>query len=119
MRHQSYHGGASGGGGDALRGRGWGRRGVKLCAILNDIQIPFQDPQVLGLVLRFLDDLKPYGIILNGDVVDCYAISDYDKDPLKKPGLQREVQGAAALMERFKYAKERIWLGGNHEIGRA
>ena len=88
---------------------------MKLWAILNDLQIPFQDPQVLGLVLRFLDDLKPYGIILNGDVVDCYAISDYDKDPLKKPGLQREVRGAAALMERFKYAKERIWLGGNHE----
>lgn len=88
---------------------------MKTFVVMNDIQIPFQDTQVLGLVLKFIDDLKPQGIILNGDVVDCYAISSFDKNPLKKAGLQREITGARRLMERLEKVKEKIWLGGNHE----
>lgn len=84
--------------------------------ILNDIQFPFHDARVLTLVEDFARDLKPHGIILNGDVVDCYEISDFDKNPLTQATLDQEAELAIGLMARLaKIAKECWWLGGNHE----
>lgn len=84
--------------------------------VMNDIQIPFHDDRALSNVLRFVADLRPYGVILNGDVVDCYAISDFSKDPLKRADLDLEIRGAGQLMEQLaKFTTKRIWIGGNHE----
>ena len=87
----------------------------KTWVVLNDLQIPWHDAPVLQLVLRFIRDLQPHGVILNGDVVDCYAISTYDKNPLRRAGLQREITLAQHLMASLEPLKEKIWLGGNHE----
>lgn len=90
---------------------------MKTWAIINDVQIPWQDKRVLTLACDFIKDLKPHGIILNGDILDCYAISDYNKDPdrIKSWGIKREITEAGQLMAQFKDVKERWWLGGNHE----
>jgi predicted phosphodiesterase len=89
---------------------------VRTWVILNDLQIPFQDTPILDLVLSFVKDLKPYGVILNGDVVDCYELSEFDKNPLKDAGLEREIRESAHLMYRLaQCTTERWWLGGNHE----
>lgn len=89
---------------------------MKTWLIMNDLQIPFQDKPVLDLVLDFARVHQPYGVILNGDVTDCYAISDYNKNPLDKPGLQREIDQSRRLLEALaKVSRERWWLGGNHE----
>jgi predicted phosphodiesterase len=89
---------------------------MKTWVVMNDIQIPFQDTPVLDLVLSFIDDLKPYGVVLNGDIVDCYELSTYDKNPLTKASFQAEITGAGKLLARLaKVTKERVWIGGNHE----
>ena len=84
--------------------------------VLNDTQIPFHDRRVLDkVVLPFIRDLQPHGVVLNGDVVDCYAISDYDKNPLTFATLNREIYEGEKLMDSLKWIKEKWWLGGNHE----
>ena len=87
--------------------------------VLSDLQIPFEDGPVLwDLVVPFIRELRPYGVILNGDVVDNYEISDYSKDPKQRDAasLAREREGAERLMKALApVTKERIWLGGNHE----
>lgn len=88
---------------------------MKTYVILNDIQYPFHDVKVMRLVLNFVKDLKPHGVILNGDVVDCYSISDFDKDPLTQASLSKEIRCATNLMEELRYVPDRIWIGGNHE----
>ena len=88
---------------------------MKTWAILSDLQIPFQDKRVLDLVLRGLKRIKPGGVVLNGDVVDCYELSEFDKNPLGQAGLEREVKEAKWLMGELQYIPERWWLGGNHE----
>ena len=89
---------------------------TRVWAVLNDIQIPWQDRPVLDLVCDFIRALKPHGVILNGDVVDCYELSDWDKNPLVQWGLDREIREATTLLERLaKHSKERWWIGGNHE----
>jgi hypothetical protein len=50
--------------------------------VLNDLQIPFEDKSVVWeLVVPFVRELKPYGVVLNGDIVDNHEISDFSKDP--------------------------------------
>lgn len=91
---------------------------MKTYAILNDIQIPFQDSRVLyGLVIPFLTSLNLDGIVLNGDIVDCYSVSSHRKDAqrLTKASLNDEIKGAHKLMECFSGVAEKWWIGGNHE----
>lgn len=89
---------------------------MKTWVVLNDLQIPFQDKQVLDrLVLPFIDELQPDGVILNGDIVDCYSISTFDKNPVTKAGLTLEINQAQKLMARLSPIPEKIWIGGNHE----
>lgn len=72
---------------------------------------------MVRLVTDFIRDLKPDGIVLNGDIVDCYAISDFSKDPenVKKWGLSREITEAGYLMTLFRDIPVKWWIGGNHE----
>ena len=88
---------------------------AKRVVILSDIQIPFQDQPVLELVYRFIDLWQPDTLIINGDLVDFYSLSQFDKDPLKVDRVVEEVTGVANFFERTKIVQNRIWLGGNHE----
>lgn len=88
---------------------------TRVTVVLNDIQVPFQDKRVLSLVLKFVDELKPDEVVLNGDVVDCYSISDFDRDPLTKASLSREIREAGQLMHRLRNIPRKVWIGGNHE----
>lgn len=89
---------------------------MRTFVVLSDIQIPFQDHQSLELVMKFIHDLKPYGVVLNGDIVDNYAISSFDQDPWTQATVEREIHEAGVLMKRLaKYTTIRHWIGGNHE----
>ena len=89
---------------------------MKTYAILNDIHYPFHDAVVVDLVLKFLKDLKPNGVVLNGDIVDCYPISRFDKKPFDSDNISHEVALAEKLMKTLKKITEDVtWLGGNHE----
>lgn len=91
---------------------------MKTWVIINDLQIPFQSKPVVKLWLSFVRDLKPHGVILNGDIVDSYTFSTFHKDPLNSPSLKTEIAGAHALLGEIndiKSIKELWWLGGNHE----
>jgi metallophosphoesterase superfamily enzyme len=83
--------------------------------ILSDLQIPFEDTKAVELALDFIADIKPHGVVLNGDVVDCYSLSDFDKDPLQKTTLANEIEMAGRLMARLVKVPEKWWLLGNHE----
>ncbi len=74
---------------------------TKTYVVMNDIQLPFEDRRVLNLVLSFVDELKPYGVVLNGDISDCYSISSFVKDPMGVPDIQREIDLSVQLMNRL------------------
>jgi len=84
--------------------------------IFNDPQIPYHDKQVLELVVTFTERLKPHGIVLNGDVLDCHELSEFAKDPQSKGDIKRDITTVSSLLKRLaKVTKERWWLCGNHE----
>lgn len=93
---------------------------MKTYVVLNDVQFPFEDKKVLwDLVVPFVEELRPNGVILNGDIVDCYSLSEFTKNPLEEADLTKEIRLADRLMNRLskaaKSSDELIWLGGNHE----
>lgn len=93
--------------------------GMKTYLVTNDWQIPFEDEKiVVKLFLPFLAWLQPDGIIINGDFIDNYELSDFSKDPLKHNLFELERVKASSYLRFMREAAPKakgVWLGGNHE----
>ena len=88
---------------------------------MSDIHIPFHDPHALELAVRVIAAYQPDRIIINGDAVDFYEVSDFDKNPdrLREGGLQQEIDGLGEFLAEVNRAKPSAcivdYLPGNHE----
>lgn len=83
-----------------------------------DTHIPFHDDGALAVVQALIRDTQPERIIHFGDLLDCYTISRYSKDPARLSTLQDEIDLARvhlAQMARLAPGAERWLLAGNHE----
>jgi len=84
---------------------------------LTDIHVPYHDIEALKRAIQYGLDNDVNTIWLNGDIVDFYAISRYDKDPRKRD-FGDEIMSVRMLLESLRnifpdaqiYYKE-----GNHE----
>ncbi len=47
--------------------------------VLNDIHIPHQNVKALNCALKAIELIKPQGITLNGDIMDCGVFSRHDR----------------------------------------
>jgi len=52
----------------------------KRIGILSDIHFPYYDKAALNAAISFLIEWKPDCIVLLGDVIDCYQLSNFEKD---------------------------------------
>jgi len=53
----------------------------KRVVILSDIHFPYYDKVALTVATKYTKNYKPDCIILNGDIIDCYQLSNFDRDP--------------------------------------
>ena len=87
--------------------------------IVSDQQIPFVDEPLKRAMLAFADDFQPHDLFYNGDMIDCYEISEFDKNPKRRFGLKIELEEAGDYMDDFgrRMAKGgKAWfISGNHE----
>lgn len=87
--------------------------------VLPDIHFPFQDQPLLDAWLSYLKVLKPDGIDIIGDVLDCYTCSRFDKNPSRKENIQDELDMAYNfLCDLVNMAPEGCdirYSEGNHE----
>lgn len=91
--------------------------GPHRCLILSDVHFPFHDAQALELALQYGSDRKPTLILLNGDLVDHYALSRWEMNP-KLRDFVGEVKATKFFLAglRKRFPKARIILKhGNHE----
>lgn len=87
--------------------------------IVNDAHYPFHDQLAITLVKQFAKDFKPDGIVFNGDWMDCFEISKYDKVPRYGKNLQEEIDLVKQDFESWRKVApdaKMIWLEGNHEF---
>lgn len=91
----------------------------KKVAVLSDIHYPYEDEKVCEIADMFLVDYKPDIVVYNGDVVDCYAVSSFEKSPSHKMDIQEELdygnRKVAERMDRLPSVQQWYWLEGNHE----
>jgi len=88
---------------------------------MSDIHFPYHDPCAVRLATRVVAMWQPDTIIVNGDAVDFYAVSAYDRDPaqLRQGGLQREIDLLCEFLGELNAVKPQDasvhYLPGNHE----
>jgi predicted phosphodiesterase len=83
--------------------------------ILSDVHVPYHDVDALECALAHIEN--PTNILLNGDAIDFFAVSRWDKDPDARDlagELQASRQFLMHLRERFPDANIYFKIG-NHE----
>ena len=89
------------------------------CVIISDAQIPFIDEDFWRAFLRFLGKYRPHDLFINGDWLDCYEVSDFDKRPNRLFNVQNECEMAQETLreirKRLAVGGKIYWADGNHE----
>lgn len=84
--------------------------------VLSDIHLPYHDKLCTRVALDFIADYKPDLVVLNGDILDCYEISDHQKDPTRAKTLQDEFDESRWFFTDLnRHAADVVYIQGNHE----
>ena len=87
-------------------------------AVLGDLHIPYHNKLMVKNFIQFVKDEQPDQIILNGDVVDFYDLSSFDKNPERLNKLQEELDICVDLLKNLRKncpKSKIIYILGNHE----
>ncbi len=93
-------------------------KGVLTALLYGDTHIPYQDERTLSIVRQIVTMLQPSLLVNMGDLLDCYSISRFDKDPQRTETLQDEIDAARvhlAQMRQLSPQSRVVLLEGNHE----
>lgn len=86
--------------------------------VLSDIHFPYQDNKALNAVYSFLKNKEINTIVLNGDILDMYDVSSFDKDPSRINSLQQELNLAYKFFKKLRELQPKakiVFIRGNHE----
>lgn len=87
--------------------------------VLSDFHVPFHDPKALDIAVKVMKDINPKCVHLLGDVLDCYHLSRFDRDPLRMETFQQEAESATEIIGGIKRLSPRgckiVYTEGNHE----
>ncbi len=86
--------------------------------IFNDVHVPEHDRKAFNLLLAVIRKVEPDIVTCLGDMLDCYTISRFEKDPARKFRLSHEIAQARTMLEEVVQASPTskfIFHGGNHE----
>ena len=89
----------------------------KYFAIAGDIHFPYQDDKAINAFLDFIASKRIDTIILNGDILDFYDVSSFDKRPDRINSLQKELDLSYKFMSELRAMKPEsdiIFIKGNH-----
>ena len=91
--------------------------GSERIGVLSDIHVPFHNNPALTCALAHFKKRRIDTILLNGDTIDFYALSRFEKDPRERDTAY-ELKMVGQLLDyiREKFPKARlIWKDGNHD----
>ena len=92
--------------------------------VYGDTHFPYHDPLALGVLESLAVDVQPDVLLNVGDLVDCWQISRWDKNPARLDTLQDNIDAARTHLARMAHLlpnARRVLLEGNHEdrLGKA
>lgn len=86
--------------------------------VLPDVHVPFHDKQAIEIALDYGKKARATHILLNGDFVDFYALSRFDKNMARGLRLFEEMEVAKELLEHILATFPKasvIYKEGNHD----
>lgn len=86
--------------------------------VLSDIHFPYQNDKAIKATLNFIKANPVDTIILNGDILDFYDVSSFDKDPSRINSLQEEINLAQKFFKELRDLSPNgriVFVKGNHE----
>jgi predicted phosphodiesterase len=91
--------------------------GMHRTLVLSDVHLPYHDETALTAAMDYAKKYKPTVILINGDLLDCHTVSDFEKDAeLRSLGEELETGREFLTSLRAAYKKARIiFRTGNHE----
>ena len=102
----------------ASRARRRPKDGVTHSVHISDSHVPFHDAAAHSIAKQIISDVQPEVLVHHGDLLDCYDISDYDKNPERQHSLEDERVAAAELLGELHALTpdaRHILCEGNHE----
>jgi hypothetical protein len=92
-------------------------RTMETAIIFSDLHAPYYDKKAWHALVCAAKRLKPRWIVAAGDILDCYSISKFAKDPKRRQtSLSDEVACVRGLLEEIgQHAKYCHYISGNHE----
>jgi hypothetical protein len=92
---------------------------LKKAGFIADLQVPFHDPKAIDLTFNYLIKEGIDHLIINGDLVDFYGISSFEKDPRSRK-FKDEYDSIIMMLMYIKQAFPNIPiyynLDANHEF---
>ncbi len=93
--------------------------------VVSDTQAPFHDLGCVAIVLEYIRQQKPAHLLLNGDILDCFTISSYDRGAnagYRQLKTEWEVSDREVVEPIYRAATEAnedvkiTFIEGNHEF---
>jgi len=69
--------------------------------LLSDIHVPYHNIQAITKAIEYGKEKNVNAIMFNGDTLDCYALSRYEKDPRKRK-FAEELESCRQLLQVFR-----------------
>ena len=94
-------------------------KNVKKILIFSDLHFPYQDNRAIEVMMEYNKKVyKPTDIVINGDILDFYRLSDFEHNPARKETIQEDINQVKNFFSSLKkyFPRSRIYyLEGNHE----
>lgn len=89
----------------------------KRIAFLSDIHFPYHDEEALTAALIHVNEWNPDCLLLGGDIIDCYHLSNFEKDKRQRSfKYELDILKSFFIQIRDQFPKIRIiYKIGNHE----
>lgn len=93
---------------------------MKRILIVPDCHRPYHDERAWQLMLKAARRLRPHIVVVLGDFVDCYQVSDHDKDPARLESFDDEMLSGNEGLDELEASTPlasgtRHFIAGNHE----
>ena len=86
--------------------------------VLSDLHIPYHNIKAITTAIKYGQDEKVNCIIINGDLLDFYMYSKFQKDPRKR-SAKHEIEAGIDFLTQLRSLFPHIpiyWIKGNHDI---
>ena len=88
---------------------------AKRLAVLSDIHVPYHSIEALTAAFDKISEEKPDAILLNGDTIDMYSLSRFQKDPRKR-SVAHELEAVNEFLDVLqKFGAKIYYKLGNHD----